>query len=159
MAMRMKVICFMIAALTAAIATPKPSTVPDLSGIWILDLAKSDLDPAGKARPAIMEIAHEGRHLSVLELVRGADGTSLIQQHYTLDGHKNAVASPAGIEFISARCTGKAIQIRSIQRNDQPVTTLEEWLLSQDGTELRIRRRAGRSLQRLVFKRSTELPE
>jgi hypothetical protein len=105
-----------------------------------------------------MEVAHHGSRLTVVALVRRGKRYEPVQRHYTLDGCDNAVFTPGRIEFISAACTGRAIRIRSIQRNEERVL-LEEWLLSQDGKELRIKRSAGGSVQRLVFRRSTELPE
>ena len=157
--MRMNVICLMFAASMVIAAPDESSTIPNLSGVWTLDFAKSTLGPAAEIRPTAIEVSHNGSHLVVIKVVRGIDGKKLIRQQYTLDGRENAVPTPAGIAFVSARCIRKAIQIRSIQGNSQPLTIFEEWRVSQHGEELSIRRRAGRSVQHLVFRRSTEVSE
>jgi hypothetical protein len=157
--MRMKVVCLTLSALIA-VATPKSSTKPNRSGIWTLDLSKSSIGPPTEARLTTMEVAYDGSRLEVVELVRGVGGENILQQQYTLDGRKKPIATPVGMKFVSARCTGKAIRIRFTQRNnDQIITALEEWRLSHGGMEMCIKRRAGRSVQRLVFRRSIELTE
>jgi len=63
------------------IAASKRS-IPNFSGVWTLDLAKSNLGRAGEVRQATaMEVAHDGNRLTVVQLVRAADDKSLIQRN------------------------------------------------------------------------------
>ena len=155
--MWMRVVGLMVAAFVA-VAAPKRS-MPNFSGIWTLDLTKSNLCPAVEAWPTSMNIEHEGDRLWVLELVEGEEGKSIRHRRYTLDSREDAGATPVGTELVSARRVRKAIQVWYIWRSDQVGVALEQWMLSRDGKELFIKRGHGRSVQRLVFRRSTEVPE
>ena len=141
-----------------ATGTSRTGTIPDLSGVWTLDLTKTHVIPTVPMRSTTMGVERSGNRLAVIEIVSSAAGKSLVQRHYILDCRKTALTS-AGIELVFSNRAGKAILVRSTLKNDQRLTSLEEWLLSSDGKELLIRRRQDGKFQKLFFRRSTRLLE
>jgi hypothetical protein len=62
-------------------------------------------------------------------------------------------------EFTLFRRAGNTIQLQAAQQPNQVSAESEEWSMSSNGTQLSIRRHCGQYVQRLVFRRSTTIPE
>jgi hypothetical protein len=114
----------------------------NLTGVWILDSARSDLGQCCKVESMILRVEYVAARVIAVELVNDESGGRLVKH-----------------EFATFRLVGNTIQLRAEQQPNQFSAQPEHWILSGDGTRLSIRRQCGQSVQRLVFHRSTTIKD
>ena len=126
-------------ALAIALTIVAPAECgPNLTGTWTLDFASSKLAP-GEPTPTSMQIEQDSGHLAIVEVIREDSGQRVNQLTYTFGVPNDGSA------------------IRFVKRQDS-MLLVEEWTVSEDGSELFIHRRGGHSAQFLVFRRSVDFP-
>lgn len=114
----------------------------DLSGVWVLDSARSDLGQSRKVVSMMLRVEHIAARVIAVEVVNDESGGRLVKREYT-----------------TFKRVGNTIELRAEQQPNQFSSQSEQWILSSDGTRLSIRRQCGQSVQRLVFRRSTTITD
>ena len=116
-------------------ATPLPAA-PGLVGAWVLDAGKNRVASSDDARPTAMTIWQERNRLLIIEVIQG-EGGKRIAQH-------------------EAEVVGRRVNVIKIQRHDRSGDGMfvEEWRVSDRGSQLRIRRIDGRGTPQVVFRRA-----
>jgi hypothetical protein len=110
----------------------------NLSGVWVLDSARSDLGQCWRVQSMMLRVEYIAARVIAVELVNDESGSRLVRR-----------------ELTTFKRVGNTIQLRAEQQPNQFSAEPEQWILSSDGTRLSIRRQCGQSVQRLVFHRST----
>ena len=111
------------------------------AGVWALDLAKSDLGQCREVEHVMIRVEYTTARVTVVELFRDELGDHVRKREFTL-----------------FRRAGNTIQLQAEQPN-QVAVLHEQWTLSSNGNRLSIQRKCGQPVQRLVFRRSTMIPE
>jgi hypothetical protein len=110
----------------------------NLSGVWVLDSARSDLGQCWRVQSMMLRVEYIAARVIAVELVNDESGSRLVRR-----------------ELTTFKRVGNTIQLRAEQQPNQFSAEPEQWILSSDGTRLSIRRQCGQSVQRLVLHRST----
>jgi hypothetical protein len=122
---------FMIAAL---LSLPL-AAAPNLSGNWILNLAKSQYGQFPAPEVMIRKIQHKDPGLSMSTYQKGAQGEVTTELKYTTDGEPVVNGENQG----SAHWEGDKLVIETSRDYQQTkLTQREEWTLSVDGKTLTI---------------------
>lgn len=141
--MRLTVLFLMALSVTVARNAPGP----DLTGIWVAELARSDIGTSPCPNRLILNVTQNGDGLKVIEVSTGQSGAYVAERQYRLQGAVRRARLQVGI----ARIAGRTAVLRF---TDQ----LERWRISDDGSELFVKRRIGISRKAtnaiLVFRRS-----
>ncbi len=138
-------------ALAIALTIVAPAECgPNLTGTWTLDFASSKLAP-GEPTTTSMQIEQDSGHLAIVEVIREDSGQRVNQLTYTFGDAPVQDRS----RLVTLPNDGSAI--RFVKRQDS-MLLVEEWTVSEDGSELFIHRRGGHSAQFLVFRRSVDFP-
>jgi hypothetical protein len=130
-----------IAVLLLAV-TAVAANSTNLSGVWALDSARSDLGQCWKVESMMLRVEYIAARVIGVELVNDESGGRLVKR-----------------EFTTLKRVGNTIQLRAEQQPTQFSAQPEQWILSRDGTRLSIRRQCGQSVQCLVFHRSTTITD
>ena len=119
---------------SALLAVPLVAA-PDLSGNWMLNLAKSQYGQFPAPEVMLRQIQHKDPALSLSTYQKGAQGEVTTELHYTTDGKPAVNGENKG----SARWENDKLVIES-SRDYQgaKLTQREEWTLSTDGRTLTI---------------------
>jgi len=119
--------------------------LPNFSGTWTLDAAKSDFGMMPPPDSIVMVIDHKEPSLKVTTTQKGQMGDSSNDSTYTTDGKDNVnkMRSPAGDQDVKSttKWNGKALATtRTIEAQGMTVGIDDAWELSADGKVLTINR-------------------
>jgi hypothetical protein len=120
----------------------------DVSGVWVAVIDRCDFGTASRPMRLVLDVTRNENRLKVIEVFNGEYGAGLAEREYALHRSVLPIRSAVG----RAKITGRTAVLESRERLDQ-------WRISDDGSELIVDRRIGKSpaLQRLIFRRSSEI--
>ncbi|MGE0555786.1 MAG: hypothetical protein AB7R55_20330 [Gemmatimonadales bacterium] len=119
-----------------AVGTARAQAVPDLSGTWKLDPARSDFGPA-PAQQRTEAIDHREPRLVVERTIDGTVGTLT----YVVDGKPHQNSFGGGMSTSTLAWDGKVLVMTSeVQSGQGPVKIVDRFALSEDGKALTIAR-------------------
>ena len=121
------------------------SAVPNFSGTWVLDAAKSDFGPIPGPESIVMVIDHKEPALKVTVTQKGPQGEATNDSMYTTDGKDNVnkMRSPAGDQDVKSttKWNGKTLATtRTIEAQGMSIGIDDAWDLSADGKVMTINR-------------------
>ena len=121
------------------------SAVPNFSGTWSLDAAKSDFGPIPGPESIVMVIDHREPTLKVTVTQKGPQGETANDSTYTTDGKDNVnkMRSPAGDQDVKSttKWNGKILATtRTIEAQGMSIGIDDAWELSADGKVMTINR-------------------
>jgi hypothetical protein len=123
----------------------------DVSGVWVAVIYCCDFGSASRPVRLVLKVTRNENRLKVIEVFNGEDGASLAERQYVLGRGLSPIRSTVG----RAKITGRTAVLELLERLDQ-------WRISEDGSELIVTRWIGRSStahqQVLIFRRSTAIP-
>jgi hypothetical protein len=133
------------AILLLAMTAAAQSGVPNFSGTWNLDAAKSDFGMMPAPESIVMVIDHKEPTVKVTTTQKSQMGDSANDSTYTTDGKDNVnkLRSPAGDQDVKSttKWNGKALTTsRTIEAQGMSVGIDDAWELSADGKVLTINR-------------------
>src|SRR3954454_17656125 len=106
------------AALLFAISAAAQSALPNFSGTWNLDAAKSDFGMMPPPESIVMVIDHQEPSLKVTATQKGPQGEASNSSTYTTDGkaNLNKARGPNGEQDITSNSTwkGQALETRRV---------------------------------------------
>jgi hypothetical protein len=119
--------------------------VPNFSGTWSLDAAKSDVGPIPGPESIVMVIDHKEPALKVTVTQKGPQGETSNDSTYTTDGkdNMNKMRSPAGDQDVKSttKWNGKMLATsRTIEAQGMSIGIDDAWELSADGKVMTINR-------------------
>ena len=126
-------------------ATLSAQGLPNFTGTWSLDAAKSDFGPIPPPESIVMVIDHKEPTLKVSATQKTPMGEATNDSTYTTDGKENVnkMRSPVGEQDVKSttKWNGKALATsRTIDAQGMSVGIEETWDLSADGKVLTINR-------------------
>ena len=142
----MKVRAFLAsAALLALTLTTASQGLPNFSGTWSLDPAKSDFGPMPGPESVVMVIDHKEPVLKVNVTQKSQMGEATNASSYTTDGkdNMNKMRGPAGEQDVKSttKWQGKMLDTkRTIEAQGMSIDIDETWDLSADGKVLTVTR-------------------
>jgi hypothetical protein len=133
------------AALLALTLTAAAQGMPNFSGTWTLDPAKSDFGPMPGPESVVMTIGHKEPALKVNVAQKSQMGEATSDSTYSTDGKENVnkMRGPAGEQDVKSttKWTGKKLATnRTIEAQGMSIGIEETWDLSADGKVLTIDR-------------------
>ena len=142
--MKARVYLAACALLALAISTAAQG-LPNFSGTWTLDVAKSDFGPMPGPDSVVMVIDHKDPALKVNVSQKSQMGEASNDSSYTTDGKENAnkLRSPAGDQDVKSttKWNGKMLATnRTIDAQGMSIGIEETWDLSADGKVMTINR-------------------
>jgi hypothetical protein len=111
------------------------AAAPDLSGNWMLNLAKSQYGQFPAPEVMIRQIQHKDPALSLSTYQKGAQGEVTTELHYTTDGKPAVNGENKGTAHWE---NDKLVIESSRDYQGAKLTQREEWTLSVDGKTLTI---------------------
>ena len=121
--------------LAILLAVPLAAAAPNLSGSWVLNLAKSQYGQFPAPEVMIRKIQHADPALSMSTYQKGAQGEVTTELKYTTDGKPVVNGENQG----SAHWEGDRLVIETSRDYQKTkLTQREEWTLSPDGKTLSI---------------------
>ena len=119
--------------------------LPNFTGTWTLDAAKSDFGPIPPPESIVMVIDHKEPTLKVNVTQKTPMGEAANDSTYTTDGKDNInkMRSPAGEQDVKSttKWNGKTLTTsRTIEAQGMSIGIEETWDLSADGKVLTINR-------------------
>jgi hypothetical protein len=134
-----------------SVAFPKSAIITDVNGVWVADITRCNFGTASHPLRLALNVTKTEDRLNVIEISNSEHGANLAQRQYTLRRGLSPISSAVG----RAKITGRTAVLQLPERLDQ-------WRISEDGSELIVTCWIGRSSmahqQVLIFKRSTEIP-
>lgn len=128
--------CFtVVAAFAMTLVAAQLQAAPNLTGVWKLNLSKSDYGPAPQPEAMMRTINHNDPSLQISTYQKGAAGEATTELKYTTDGKPAENKGSKG----SAKWDGDKLVVESSR--DFQGTELkfhEIWSLSADGKILTI---------------------
>jgi hypothetical protein len=133
------------AALLALTMSTAAQGLPNFSGTWTLDAAKSDFGPMPGPDSVVMVIDHKDPALKVNVTQKGQMGEATNDSTYTTDGKNNVnkMRGPAGEQDITSttKWNGKMLATsRTIEAQGMSIGIDETWDLAPDGKVLTVSR-------------------
>ena len=127
------------------VAGAAQSALPDFSGTWNLDLAKSDFGPIPAPDSVVMVIDHKDPALKVGVTQKSQMGDASNESLYTTDGKENfnKMRGPAGEQESKSttRWNGRTLKTkRTIEAQGMSIGIDDAWELSADGKAMTINR-------------------
>jgi hypothetical protein len=123
--------CFaVVAALAMTLLAAQSQAAPNLTGVWKLNLSKSEYGPVPQPEAMTRTINHNDPSLQVSTYQKGAQGEATTELKYTTDGKPAENKGSKG----SAKWDGDKLVVDSVR--DMQGTELkfhEVWSLSGDG--------------------------
>jgi hypothetical protein len=143
--MKARVYLAACAALLALTISTAAQGLPNFTGTWTLDVAKSDFGPITGPESVVMVIDHKEPTLKVNVTQKGQMGQASNDSVYTTDGKDNVnrVRSSAGEQDFTSttKWSGKMLATkRTIDAQGMSVGIDETWELSPDGKVMTINR-------------------
>jgi hypothetical protein len=119
--------------------------IPDFSGTWTLDAAKSDFGPMPPPESVVMVIDHKEPALKVATTQKSQMGDASNESTYTTDGKENLnkMRSPGGDQDVKSttKWSGKTlVTSRTIDAQGMSIGIDDAWELSADGKVLTVTR-------------------
>jgi hypothetical protein len=132
------------ALLTLAISTAAQG-LPNFTGTWTLDAAKSDFGPMPPPESVVMVIDHQEPTVKVTTTQKTQMGDSSNDSTYTTDGKENVnkMRGPAGDQDVKSttKWNGKTLATsRTIEAQGMSIGIDDSWELSPDGKALTVSR-------------------
>jgi hypothetical protein len=133
------------AILLLAASAVAQSALPNFSGTWTLDAAKSDFGPIPGPESIVMVIDHKEPALKVTVTQKGPQGEVSNESSYTTDGkdNMNKLRAPAGDQDVTSttKWNGKTLATtRTIDAQGMSIGIDDAWELSADGKAMTINR-------------------
>ena len=133
------------AVLLLTVSALAQSALPNFSGTWSLDAAKSDFGPIPGPESIVMVIDHKEPALKVSVTQKGPQGEATNDSTYTTDGkdNTNKMRSPAGDQDVKSttKWNGKILaKTRTIEAQGMSIGIDDAWELSADGKVMTINR-------------------
>jgi len=133
------------AVLLLTVSALAQSALPNFSGTWSLDAAKSDFGPIPGPESIVMVIDHKEPALKVSVTQKGPQGEATNDSTYTTDGkdNTNKMRSPAGDQDVKSttKWNGKILATtRTIEAQGMSIGIDDAWELSADGKVMTINR-------------------
>lgn len=124
-----------VALFAAAVLAAQAYAAPNLTGVWKLNLAKSDYGPVPQPEAMTRTINHNDPSLQISTYQKGAQGEATTELKYTTDGKP---AENKGSKGTAAWDGSKLVvdSVREMQGAD--LKFHEVWNLSADGKVLTI---------------------
>jgi hypothetical protein len=128
--------CFtVVAAFALTLLAAQSQAAPNLTGVWKLNLAKSDYGPVPQPETMTRTINHNDPTLQISTYQKGAQGEATTELKYTTDGKMMENKGSKG----SAKWDGDKLvvdSVRDMQGNE--LKFHEVWSLSADGKTMTI---------------------
>ena len=120
-------------------------SVPNFTGTWTLDAAKSDFGPMPPPDSLVMVIDHKEPALKVTTTQKSQMGDSSNDSTYTTDGKENVnkMRGPAGDQDVKSttKWSGTTLTTsRTIEAQGMSIGIDDSWDLSADGKVLTVNR-------------------
>jgi hypothetical protein len=133
------------AVLLLTVSALAQGALPNFSGTWSLDAAKSDFGPIPGPESIVMVIDHKEPALKVSVTQKGPQGEATNDSTYTTDGkdNTNKMRSPAGDQDVKSttKWNGKILATtRTIEAQGMSIGIDDAWELSADGKVMTINR-------------------
>ena len=133
------------AALLALAISTAAQGLPNFTGTWTLDVAKSDFGPIPGPESVVMVIDHKEPSLKVNTTQKSQMGEATNDSTYTTDGKDNVnkMRTPAGEQDFKSttKWSGKMLATnRTIEAQGMSIGIDETWDLSPDGKVMTINR-------------------
>lgn len=133
------------AILLLTVSAVTQGALPNFSGTWSLDAAKSDFGPIPGPESIVMVIDHKEPALKVAVTQKGPQGETTNDSTYTTDGkdNMNKMRSPAGDQDVKSttKWNGKILATtRTIEAQGMSIGIDDAWELSADGKVMTINR-------------------
>ena len=141
----MKTCLSLIGAMLLVVSAAGQSALPNFSGTWNLDAAKSDFGMMPAPESIVMVVDHQEPTVKVTTTQKSQMGDSSNDSTYTTDGKDNVnkMRSPAGDQDVKSttKWNGKALATtRTIEAQGMSIGIDDAWELSADGKVLTINR-------------------
>jgi hypothetical protein len=133
------------AMLLLAVSVAAQGALPNFSGTWNLDAAKSDFGMMPPPDSIVMVIDHKEPAVKVTTTQKGQMGNSSNDSTYTTDGRDNVnkMRSPAGDQDVKSttKWNGKILTTtRTMEAQGMSIGIDDSWELSADGKVLTVNR-------------------
>lgn len=136
--------------MTLGMALATNAGMTDVSGVWVAVIDRCDFGSASRPMRFALNVNIGESRLSVIEVFNDDDGVRLAERQYVLRRGLSPFKRAVG----RAKITGRTAVLHSPERLDQ-------WRISEDGSELIVTRWIGRSStahqQVLLFRRSEKI--
>ncbi len=143
--MKARVYLAACAALLALTISTAAQGLPNFTGTWTLDAAKSDFGPMPPPESVVMVIDHKEPTVKVTTTQKNQMGDSSNDSTYTTDGKENVnkMRGPAGDQDVKSttKWNGKTLATsRTIEAQGMSISIDDSWELSPDGKALTVSR-------------------
>ena len=143
--MKARVYLAACAALLALAISTAAQGLPNFTGTWTLDAAKSDFGPMPPPESVVMVIDHKEPTVKVTTTQKTQMGDSSNDSSYTTDGKENVnkMRGPAGDQDVKSttKWNGKTLATsRTIEAQGMSIGIDDSWELSPDGKALTVSR-------------------
>ena len=143
--MKARVYLAACAALLALAISTAAQGLPNFTGTWTLDAAKSDFGPMPPPESVVMVIDHKEPTVKVTTTQKTQMGDSSNDSTYTTDGKENVnkMRGPAGDQDVKSttKWNGKTLATsRTIEAQGMSIGIDDSWELSPDGKALTVSR-------------------
>lgn len=129
-----RTLCFAFSAALLAAADK-----PDFSGLWSIDLAKSDFGMMPPPEKLERTIDHKDPDLKIKTVQAGPRGERTTEQKLTTDGKEAAVQVMGRDAKSTASWKGGKLNVKTkLEFNGAEILQSETWSLSEDGKTLTI---------------------
>ena len=146
----------LVAGLAASLMVPPADAKPNFSGVWKLDLSRSEFGPLRRPKSRTDRIAHQEPSLKLNITQQGRNGEFSYELRYTTDGrenHNDMLGNPLRSRLKWADDVLVIETQGTLNGND--VSIQDHWTLSTDGNTLTVQRHLsgsrGATEQKLVF--------
>lgn len=128
--------CFTVIAVSAlALLAARAQAAPNLTGVWKLNLAKSDYGPVPQPETMTRTINYNDPSLQISTYQKGANGEATTELKYTTDGKPAENKGSKG----TAKWDGDKLIVDSVRDlQGAEIKFHEVWSLSADGKTLTI---------------------
>jgi hypothetical protein len=128
--------CFSVVAVFAMVFLAAQSrAAPNLTGVWKLNLAKSELGPVPQPEVLTRTVNHNDPSLQISSYTKGAAGETTTELKYTTDGKPAENKGSKG----SAKWDGDKLVVDSVRDFQGSELKLHDvWTLSPDGKTLTV---------------------
>jgi hypothetical protein len=143
--MKARVYLAACAALLALTISTAAQGLPNFTGTWTLDAAKSDFGPMPPPESVVMVIDHKEPTVKVTTTQKNQMGDSSNDSTYTTDGKENVnkMRGPAGDQDVKSttKWNGKTLATsRTVEAQGMSIGIDDSWELSPDGKALTVSR-------------------
>jgi hypothetical protein len=128
--------CFSVVAVFAmTFLAAQSQAAPNLTGVWKLNLAKSELGPVPQPEIMTRTVNHHDPSLQISSYTKGAAGETTTELKYTTDGKPAENKGSKG----SAKWDGDKLVLDSVREFQGSELKLHDvWTLSADGKTLTV---------------------